>query len=413
MNRHPLAPMFSALLSTASLAAPAWSACPDPGPNQVVIWKDGSFSGTCKTLELGSYATASAFSPVPDESISSIKVGANVRVVLSKDPNFGGEQSLYESGSYAAVGRNENDKTSSIRVTANGGSRATFRYLGSNPNLMMGGWATEVQGLAHSDAAWYITQSRTIWQFDIGADLLSDSEVRVADMPPVLTQRGCDHYGDAHFANGYLLVPVEGCSDGPTLAVFSPDLELVCYDQLYRQSEAAWVAVHPGSGLVYSSRGALNAASPVLAYTLDWSQVYPDANPHWILWDPPAGSDLALKRQNGTDVDFYTAQGGVFSADGKLLYLTNGYYDCSAGTDKGGLRVFDAVTGQLIAKAGNAYGYFDYENHCGFYQYEEPQGLDYVDMDVRPGPYWGQLHALLLKNWVDGDQVYLKHYSQN
>lgn len=138
--------------------------------------------------------------------------------------------------------------------------------------------------------------------------------------------------------------------------------------------------------------------------------VYPDSNPHSILLSPPASTDFYVRRQDGSYLDLGFTQGGVFSDDGRLFYLTNGYYDCQAGADRGGLRVFDYLTGVMIAKAGNAYGYFDYENHCGALEYEEPEGLDYVNMDVRPGPYWGHLHVLLLSNAIN-DDVYLKHYS--
>jgi hypothetical protein len=393
------------------LAGTAWSACPDPGPNEVVVWKDGSFAGTCRTLAIGAYPQPSNYSPIANESISSLKVGSNVRAVLFKDTQLGGQQSLYESGAYDAMGYNENDTTSSILVLPANGTRATFRYLGDNPYQMSGRWATEAQGLAHSDTNWYVNQRDQIWQFDIGADLGSDPAIRVVGIPQELSQRGCNHFGDTHFANNYLLVPVDGCSDGATIAVFDADLNLICYDQLYRQSTANWLAVHPTTGFLYSSNETLNGEDLLIAYSIDWSQVYPDSNPHWILWDPPPGLDQPLKHRDGTPVDLQDVQGGVFSDDGTLFYLSNGYYDCEEGADGRGLRVFNASTGVLIANAGNDYGYFNYEFHCGFLHYEEPEGIDYVNMDVRPGPYWGQLHAVLLKNWYPSDQIILKHYS--
>jgi hypothetical protein len=354
---------------------------------------------------------------LPNDSISSLVVGNGVRAVLFEHDNFGGEQSLYEPGSYAHVGRNENDKPSSIRVTYNNGSRATWHYLGENPSNYDGKWYNNVQGLAHSDSYWYITQETQIWQYDIGADL-TGQEIRLVTMPWQLSQHGCSHFGDPHFYNGYLFVPVEKCfgGQGAYLAVFDANLTFICWDQLYKQANnASWFAVNPASGLGYSAGVTLNDTSPVHAYTIDWNSIYPDDEPHWFLYDSSA--DIWLLRQDYSFADLANPQGGVFSDDGKLLYMTNGTQNCNeAGADNGGMRVFHAGpdglggAGLLQAKAGQAYGYFEYENHCGWYNYEEPEGMDYVDMDVRPGPYWGQLHVLLLQNFP-GDKAHLKHYS--
>jgi hypothetical protein len=335
------------------------------------------------------------------------------------------------------MGRNENDQVSSILVTYNHGSRAASRYLGNNPSRMWTEWAFAAQGLAHDNTSWYVTQKSYINKYDIGADL-STSPKKWVGIPSQLSQRGCDHFGDPDFANGYLLVPVEGCKNSSGaivyLAVFDSQLNLICYDDLYQQentpdgTNAGWVAVDPITGYLYSSGYSLNSVSLLHTYRIDWTAIFSDVNPHWFLYDTNIGN-RRLVRQDGTSVDLKTIQGGVFSGDGRLFYLTSGANSCdvsSDGADRGGLRVFDAATGILIAKAGNGYGYFDYENHCGFSDYEEPEGLDYVDMSVRPGPYYGQLHVLLtqtpasnagacivtLGGVICPNNVYLKHFGQ-
>jgi hypothetical protein len=419
-----------AIVLTSMLGAPmAWAACPDPGATQITIYKDSNYRGDCKVLNIGNYPNPSSFG-LANDAISSLKVGTSVRAVLFKDSNYGSEQSLYESGSYTVVGRNENDQTSSIIVSSNGGTRAAFRYLGSDPSHMSGRWATEAQGLAHDGSAWYVTQRDHIWRYSLGANLASAAALDDTGIPWQLSSKGCDHFGDPDVVNGYLFVPVEGCyqqavncGDGLKnhnttvyLAVFDSQLNLVCYDDLYKQeggpcaTNAAWVAADPTTGYLYSSDHALNASAPLRGYWLDWSAIYPDDEPHWFLYDAP---DRALYRQNGTSVDLRNIQGGVYSPDG-LFYLSSGSAECGSGpngADLGGLRVFRS-DGTLIAKAGNGYGYFQYENHCGFYDYEEPEGLDWVDMNAWGGSYDGQLHAILLQNGSE-DDVYLKHYDRH
>src|SRR5262245_40375693 len=165
------------------------AACPNLGPDQIVLYVDANFTGNCRVLNVGTYASPTAFG-LPNDKISSIKVGQSVRAVLFKDVNYTGEQSLYEPGSYPVMGRNENDEVSSILVTYNRASRVAFRYLGSNPSHMSGRWANEAQGLAHDSTSWYVTQRDQIWKYDIGADLSGTAELKKVGMPWQLSQRG-------------------------------------------------------------------------------------------------------------------------------------------------------------------------------------------------------------------------------
>lgn len=74
------------------------------------------------------------------------------------------------------------------------------------------------------------------------------------------------------------------------------------------------------------------------------------------------------------------------------------------------MRVFHLATGVLQAESG--YGSFVYEFHSGFPNYQEPEGLDFVDATGKGMPgISGQLHVIMLQNESSyPDAVYLKHY---
>src|SRR4051794_26075087 len=70
-----------------------------PGYFEITVWQHENFSGACKTLPVGSYPRSWYLSPVPNDSISSIKVGQGVRAQLYYDASFSGKVATYESGS--------------------------------------------------------------------------------------------------------------------------------------------------------------------------------------------------------------------------------------------------------------------------------------------------------------------------
>lgn len=62
--------------------------CP-PGPNQVSFYTNADFLGSCVTRDVGDYPTGVSIG-LPNDSISSIRVGAGTQVLLCADENFGG-----------------------------------------------------------------------------------------------------------------------------------------------------------------------------------------------------------------------------------------------------------------------------------------------------------------------------------
>jgi hypothetical protein len=73
----------------------AWANhCGFPGPDQVIIYQHTNRGDACQVLGLGGYPTSSSFG-LPNNSISAIDVGSNVRAVLYQDAHFSGRQAHY------------------------------------------------------------------------------------------------------------------------------------------------------------------------------------------------------------------------------------------------------------------------------------------------------------------------------
>src|SRR5687768_15697645 len=96
-------PKLNALMLMSSLFTGnlAWANhCGLPGPHQVIIYQDRNRGDACAVLEIGKYPNSSQLGGVPNDSISAIDVGSNVRAVMYEHANFGGRQAHYEGGFY-------------------------------------------------------------------------------------------------------------------------------------------------------------------------------------------------------------------------------------------------------------------------------------------------------------------------
>jgi hypothetical protein len=266
-------------------------------------------------------------------------------------------------------------------------------------------------------------------KWNLSANFNSGNPFANVTMPTQLSQYGCNHYGDPDVYQhpvygGLLIVPVEGCSDPyggsgkvPIVALFrTSDLSLFAFDTLYAQgTNAGWVAVKPDAPThLFSSGSTIDYNNPMIDYTIDWTNLYPSTSPQMFLQNYNATRLYDWSDGYGYLPVTY-AQGAAFSTDGGFFYIVNGY-DCSPG---GFLRAFatfytadaDNVF-YMHAMSGNAYGRFNYENHCGGADGEEPEGIDYLDMTGKGAPYTGQLHVMLLDNdALSKDNLYIKHYS--
>jgi hypothetical protein len=144
--------------------------CPDsPGPDQVIVYQHRGFGGKCAILGIGRYPKPSYFAPVGNDSISSLKVGSDVRVHLFENHNFGGQVALYEAGSSHdaafpsadpfSLGRNVNDTVSSIIVQQASGVRVPYIFVNDYPRDRETVWSEEAQGMCHTDTHWFITNN--------------------------------------------------------------------------------------------------------------------------------------------------------------------------------------------------------------------------------------------------------------
>lgn len=289
-----------------------------------------------------------------------------------------------------------------------------FNYIGNYPNNTTTAWDTEVQGLAHDENHWFITQDIRIWKIPVEMDL-----ALVEDNPPVVTKHiddtplrgdGYDHFGDPDYyeydGTGYLIVPVE--DDGlhhPAIAVFlASNLQYIDYERLPQPpspsniNQAAWAAVD-NAGHIYSSD---TDDSHYTEYELVWHAI---KTAGVVLLERVA--DHPFLDENGAEIFFHPVQGGEFSDSGKLLYISAGLHDVEAND---GINVFDTLTNRRVA-------YSSYSQHPFYfhwdYTYHEPEGLTIWDLDGRGAPHIeGQLHVLA-QDWevIDND-VYMHHFSR-
>jgi hypothetical protein len=272
-------------------------------------------------------------------------------------------------------------------------------YVNNYPHDKGTAWSHKVQGITHDANYWYITQVGRLWQIPLSSDLNAKSPANSKDVgiPADLASQGYDHFGDLDYHAGLLYIPVEGKGNTlvPALAVFrADDLSYLGSAKLSVQHGAGWVAFNPKDGLLYSSSSYINSSSPVYIYSIDHGR----------------GTNFvslvgSLFLQN---VTLAHIQGGDFSDDGCLLYMSNG--NLEPGTNSG-LRIFDASNGSLLQTAKNGSGRFNFEHHPHT-KLEEPEGLDYGDLSGHGVPgVSGKLHVILLDHDALSDgEVFLKHY---
>ena len=94
---------------------PAQAAC-DAGPNQVSFFTDAGFRGQCVVKDFGDFPSSGTIG-LPNNSISSVRVGANAQVIVCKDNNFKGDCILLSRDvSFLNNDRVGNDQVSSAKV---------------------------------------------------------------------------------------------------------------------------------------------------------------------------------------------------------------------------------------------------------------------------------------------------------
>lgn len=401
--------------------------------DQATLYQLPNATGSFKTLSTGGYPAPAWFSPVPDNSVLALEVGAGSRVMLAADPNYGGWQNYFDGG-WTFYGLSSG--ASAVRVFPREGGPMAAWYVGNYPSGSYT-WSNEVQGLAHDDSNWFITQPKRLWKIPLTSDLNSDTPVDSisVSMPEALA--GYDHFGDLDYFSffsfwNYLFVPVTGSGKQRAIAVFNPvDLSLVTWTTVPElgTSGGGWLAMRAGAwpndyGTLWVSSDAIDGSHPVWSYKVDFTQL--NRGQSAFLTNP---RQVFLTDQDNNPVtDMYSMQGGVFNESGSLLYTSNGYCDTPgwihvyAISDTGGRLQGRSTNPALSGSAPFAFEQHPVPQSCFAIPFwkikcyctgEEPEGLDYFDATGRniPGVTEGSLHALLLSNDGGDDHVWLKHYT--
>jgi len=145
---------------TANPLSPNWSvrhfriepsqSC-SPNSNQISLYVDTNFSGQCVTKDLGDYSNPSAIG-LPNDSISSIRVGSNVQAILCRDDNFSGTCETFTNDDSNLGDNNIGDEqVSSARVQTRSTGYPVTLYVDPNYGgdwcaLTGEGWANICDG---------------------------------------------------------------------------------------------------------------------------------------------------------------------------------------------------------------------------------------------------------------------------
>ena len=99
----------------------------NPNADQMALFVDTNYGGQCVVKGIGEYANPGAIG-LPNDAISSLKVGGNVQAVLCRDDNFGGGCETF-TGDDPNLGDNSigDNQVSSVKVESN--------PVGCNPNV--------------------------------------------------------------------------------------------------------------------------------------------------------------------------------------------------------------------------------------------------------------------------------------
>ena len=256
----------------------------------------------------------------------------------------------------------------------------------------------------------------------LSARLDSDRDFRHVPIPREL-QDDFNHMGDPaclrrpDTGEEYVMVPLEASGNAlPRAAIFKPvatneDPVFVNSDEFFisQDGSAAWVAFDSGTSDEVWTSGSNLPEGGIQIYKIFWPNIE-----HGLFFyeqGPNAtrpGPTLRNKREKPLDIR--VTQGGVFSGDGSLFFLSNGF-PCAESEDGKGIWVFDR-NGIYAGESGNDYGPFNFKfNDCPDRQ--EPEGMDWFPTSdsITPG-ISGQLHVVLLNNETFGnDTVSLKHYA--
>lgn len=302
-----------------------------------------------------------------------------------------------------------------------------YLFMGNYPNGERN-WSHNVQGVAHDDNNWFITNTEVIWKIPVERDLdtvsISSPGVIVRTFLHYPELAGYDHFGDPDVSRlggiDYLIVPIEDeqgtCNSGlpGAVAIFRcSNLSYVDHISFPGQcNDAGWVAARDGQ--LVSSRQHVGAPDGSPPGTTSGLRFYD------FVWNPSTeqgtlvfNNEVEMLDENGDRLEMVTMQGGEFAPAGNLLYLISGFHnDSNALADREGIHVLETVSFQRVSHSTRCVGHFDFCYDPGTISAGEPEGLTIWDLDDGRAPgIRGQLHAMRLDNDAFHDDIAFKHYT--
>lgn len=104
----------------------------NPGTNEVALFVDSGYSGQCVVKGIGQYPNPGAIG-LPNDSISSIRVGSNVKAILCRDDNYQSTCETFTSDDDNLAGNSVgNDSVSSLKVESRQASCTTPSAISPN-----------------------------------------------------------------------------------------------------------------------------------------------------------------------------------------------------------------------------------------------------------------------------------------
>lgn len=341
------------------------------------------------------------------------------------------------------------------------GFQGAYRLVGQYPHDENEGiYYADFQGLTHDRNNWFFTAGNKkhshvaiLYKVPVEIDLedgVSDcmGDPATGCLRKTLSQfnnmpSACDHFGDIDYYEvdqdfGYIVLPLECGSSSLMGFVRSDDLSLVAtLDVSSYQSTASWVAVNGDS--IYSG---VSEESHIHQYTLNWSRLDTGAAPTILNVRSIPMIHHASVYNHEEPFVVKTYQGGVFTPDGSIFYLSTGYHcwDDEGTTgclDSNVRRVHVFLVGDdkwrkirassttdmpfQYATGRSAQDILGFDPGKGYWHYKdlEPEGITYWDLNDGRAPHiLGELHVSLLNNdlqdsgsCVDCDNLILLHYS--
>jgi hypothetical protein len=180
-----------------------------PGPSQVSFFVDVNFAGPCVVLEAGDYPNAAAVG-LPNDSISSIKVGANVQAFVCQDDNFGEPCQTFPADTADLTTQvmipplTWNDRISSLRVQVRALAACDAKYFPGCANPQTNGFVD-----LHTHPLSYVGFGRKLVYggVDVGSLLPMDPNCK-ADVKAATVEQALGHDNSTHGKPNFIPNPV-------------------------------------------------------------------------------------------------------------------------------------------------------------------------------------------------------------